>query len=152
MNQSVERKDNIIKNVIAAWKDKYNAKDKKGKIWIFVALIFFFLCILRLLVFIFSAFGDGLPDCNNSKLINDKLPTLVNNFIKRQDPSIYNPKTTISKVEEIWYDKKAGLRQCSGSLTMRADSDIETYDFTYQIAWTNKEKNEYQYRIIDVDF
>lgn len=150
MNQSAERKDNIIKNAITAWKDKYNAKDKKGKTWMVVALIFFFLCILRLLVF--SAFGDGLPDCNNSKLINDKLPNLVNNFIKRQDPSIYNPKTTISKVEETWYDKKAGLRQCSGSLTMRAGSDIETYDFTYQIAWTNKEKNEYQYRIIDVDF
>ncbi|HGL6329638.1 TPA: hypothetical protein ACKFQ2_003662 [Citrobacter amalonaticus] len=152
MVQQTEIKNNIIKNAIAAWKDKYKSKDKKGKILMVVALIFFLFCILRMLATIFGAFGDGLPDCNNSKLINDKLPNLVNNFIKRQDPSIYNPKTTISKVEETWYDKKAGLRQCSGSLTMRAGSDIETYDFTYQIAWTNKEKNEYQYRIIDVDF
>ncbi|HHT5675134.1 TPA: hypothetical protein ACTZF8_005114 [Raoultella ornithinolytica] len=106
MNQSAERKDNIVKNAITAWKDRYNAKNKKGKIWMVVALIFFFFSILRVLAFIFSAFGDGLPNCNNSKLINDKLPTLVNNFIKRQDPGIYNPKTTISKVEETLYDKK----------------------------------------------
>ncbi|MCE4152136.1 hypothetical protein, partial [Escherichia coli] len=105
-----------------------------------------------ILSIIFGALCDVITLCNTSKVINEKLTNLINNFIKRLDISIYNPKTTSSKVEEIWYDKKAGLRQCSGSLTMRAGSDIETYDFTYQIAWTSKEKNEYQYRIIDVDF
>ncbi|MFN3069425.1 hypothetical protein ACKWMY_15095 [Serratia sp. J2] len=92
-----------------------------------------------------------LPKCNNSELINKRLPDLVNSYLVKADTSIINPKTTISEVEESLYDEKAGLRQCSGALTMRAGSDIETYDFIYQIAWTDKEKSEYQYKIIDID-
>ncbi|EKJ9687739.1 hypothetical protein PJ253_000268, partial [Salmonella enterica] len=68
MEQPTEIKNNIIKNAITAWKDRYNSKDKKGRILMVVALIFFFFCVLRILAFIFGASGDGLPDCNNSKL------------------------------------------------------------------------------------
>ncbi|HHQ6539169.1 TPA: hypothetical protein ACSTJY_004590 [Serratia fonticola] len=95
--------------------------------------------------------AEELPKCNNTELINKRLPDLVNNYLVKNDASIINPKTTISEVDESFYDEKAGLRQCSGALTMRAGSDIETYDFIYQIAWTDKEKSEYQYKIIDID-
>lgn len=49
MKQSTEIKNNIIKNAIAAWKDRYKSKDKKGKILMVIAPIFFFFCVLRIL-------------------------------------------------------------------------------------------------------
>ncbi|ELH1555556.1 hypothetical protein RPT84_003093, partial [Salmonella enterica subsp. enterica serovar Apapa] len=48
MEQPTEIKNNIIKNAIAAWKDRYKSKDKKGKILMVVALMFFFFCVLRI--------------------------------------------------------------------------------------------------------
>ncbi|ELI0373986.1 hypothetical protein RPG09_004864, partial [Escherichia coli] len=65
MEQPTEIKNNIIKNAIVAWKDRYKSKDMKGKILMVITLIFFVFCVLRILAFIFGAFGDGLPDCNN---------------------------------------------------------------------------------------
>jgi hypothetical protein len=119
----------------------------KNKIFLIVAFVLF--CAFNFIKGWSNA--GALPECNNSELINEGLPGLVNKLLVKVDPSILNTKTIISEVEETFYDEKAGLRQCHGALTMRADSDIETYDFIYQIAWTDKERNEYQYKIIDID-
>lgn len=119
----------------------------KNKKYIIAAFVIF--CVFNFI----KGWNDSgaLPECNNSELINERLPKLVNKLLVKTDPNILNPKTIISEVEENFYDEKAGLRQCTGSLTMRSEPDIETYDFIYQIAWTDKEKKEYQYKIIDID-
>ncbi|EDV0511812.1 hypothetical protein QF25_15930 [Salmonella enterica subsp. enterica] len=149
MNQSTERKDNIVKNAITAWKDRYNAKNKKGKIWMVVALIFFFFCILRILAFIFGAFGDGLPGCNDRDLINKKLPTLVLSHLQKLGAQTYGASITISKPEESYYDGKAGIRQCAAVMTLKKGNNVEPIDIEYQIAWIDKKAGKYQYKILD---
>ncbi|EDE9523227.1 hypothetical protein GTR92_001668 [Salmonella enterica] len=149
MKQSTEIKNNIIKNAIAAWKDRYKSKDKKGKILMVIAPIFFFFCVLRILAFIFGAFGDGLPVCNDRDLINKKLPTLVLSHLQKLGAQTYGASIAISKPEESYYDGKAGIRQCTAVMTLKKGNNVEPIDIEYQIAWIDKKAGKYQYKILD---
>ncbi|HDS6408954.1 TPA: hypothetical protein QHZ98_001697 [Klebsiella oxytoca] len=149
MEKSTERKSNVIKNAIVAWKEKYNPKDNKGKILMIVGTIFFFICVIRIIALVLSSGADGLPNCNDHKLINEKLPRLVKNRLDKEGYDTLGASIIFSKAEESYYDGKTGVRRCTAVMTIKKGSKIELIDMEYQIAWINKETGEYQYRILD---
>lgn len=110
--------------------------------------VFVFLCVVRVLMWIFSGAGS-LPGCKDHKITTDMLPKIMRDVIAQVAPAGYLGKDiTISSVEELMYDKKAGIRQCQAVGTFRTDDDVETDDVYYQIAWTNENKGEYQVKIL----
>lgn len=138
----------FFKSIGNNYKEVYNKRGTVGKV--FMVLGTLYLCGV-IITFAINGFGNTLPSCSDSDLTNKKLPALIKDTLYESGVSRSTVSSiTISKPEELESDTKAGFRLCEANMTVRANAgQVYTDIIQYQIAWSNKEKGIYEYRILE---
>ena len=136
-------------NFITTKINNFKAASTKGKIWRVLLVLFILFCIRNF----FVGFNkDGLPECGDSIVTKEQIPQILKGELVKRGlilSKLTNVEFLFSEIEETYYNKNSGVRQCEANMTMRLRNNVEANSVAYQIAWTNKEKGEYQIKIED---